>query len=141
YARLEVDSLLATMRRADARRVSGTIVKKAEHATSLGVLDKLTSLRNGQRRIVDSPPLVEHVASSSAAEAAVRRYAKSLPEDRRALLARYRADDFARKVVGVGSVGTDDAIALLVGDSDADPLFLQVKRSEEHTSELQSLAY
>jgi uncharacterized protein (DUF2252 family) len=54
----------------------------------------------------------------------------SVPEDRRKLLGRYRIVDWARKVVGVGSVGTDDAVVLLLGDSDSDPLFLQVKEAQ-----------
>jgi uncharacterized protein (DUF2252 family) len=58
------------------------------------------------------------------------RFVSSLPEDRGALLSRYRVVDWARKVVGVGSVGTDDGVVLLLGDSDADPLFLQVKEAE-----------
>ena len=65
----------------------------------------------------------------------VRRYLGSLPGERRALLSRYRAVDWARKVVGVGSVGTDDGLVLLLGDSDSDPLFLQVKQAEESVLE------
>ena len=60
----------------------------------------------------------------------VRRYGRSLADETRALLERYRPVDWARKVVGVGSVGTDDAIVLLRGDSDSDPLFLQVKEAQ-----------
>ncbi len=60
----------------------------------------------------------------------VRRYRSSLPDDRRVLLDRYRVVDWARKVVGVGSVGTDDAIVLALGDSEKDPLFLQVKEAQ-----------
>jgi uncharacterized protein (DUF2252 family) len=59
----------------------------------------------------------------------VDRYRSSLPDDRQVLLSRYRPVDWARKVVGVGSVGTDDAIVLLMGDRDSDPLFLQVKEA------------
>ena len=60
----------------------------------------------------------------------VRRYRRSLADETRAVCERYRPVDLARKVVGVGSVGTDDAIVLLHGDSDRDPLFLQVKEAQ-----------
>ena len=59
-----------------------------------------------------------------------RAYRRSLQHDRRHLLEGYRLVDFARKVVGVGSVGTRCWIALLLGKDDADPLFLQVKEAE-----------
>jgi uncharacterized protein (DUF2252 family) len=106
------------------------VVRKAQQATSLGALGKLTRIVDGGRRIIDSPPLVDHVPMRADAARIARRYVSSLPEDRRALLSRYRVVDWARKVVGVGSVGTDDGVVLLLGDSDDDPLFLQVKEAE-----------
>jgi uncharacterized protein (DUF2252 family) len=77
--------------------------------------------------------LVEHASDATDrvnALDAVRRYRRSLSDDIRVLLGRYRPIDWARKVVGVGSVGTDDAIVLLLGDSLQDPLFLQVKEAQ-----------
>jgi uncharacterized protein (DUF2252 family) len=133
YARLEVDELLALVRRAQARRLEAGMLRKARHATSLGALDKLTQVRDGQRCIVDAPPLIEHLPRRryrSNAPQVVRRYRRSLPDDRRVLLERYRVVDWARKVVGVGSVATDDAVVLLLGDTDGDPLFLQVKEAQ-----------
>jgi uncharacterized protein (DUF2252 family) len=67
--------------------------------------------------------------------AVTRQYRASLPGERRVLLDRYRPVDWARKVVGVGSVGTDDAIVLLLGDSARDPLFLQVKEAQSSVLE------
>jgi uncharacterized protein (DUF2252 family) len=135
YSRLDVDELVALMRKTQAREAckleSG--VRKARAKTSLGALDKLTAVIDGQRRIVDSPPLIEHLPERSAsvdAPVVVRRYRRSLADETRAVLERYRPVDWARKVVGVGSVGTDDAIVLLRGDSDRDPLFLQVKEAQ-----------
>jgi uncharacterized protein (DUF2252 family) len=133
YARLDVDDLTPLLRAAEARRLESGVLRKGLHATSLGALDKLTEVVDGQRRIVDDPPLVEHVPellTGSDAPAVVRRYRRSLSDDVRAVLDRYRVIDWARKVVGVGSVGTDDAIVLLLGDSDRDPLFLQVKEAQ-----------
>ena len=135
YSRLDVDELVALMRKTQAREAgkleSG--VRKARAKTSLGALDKLTAVIAGQRRIVDSPPLIEHLPErkgSVDAPVVVRRYRRSLADETRAVLERYRPVDWARKVVGVGSVGTDHAIVLLRGDSDRDPLFLQVKEAQ-----------
>jgi uncharacterized protein (DUF2252 family) len=130
YAHAEVQDLLTLLRKAEARKLQGSVVRKAQHATSLGALGKLTQIVDGERRIVDSPPLVDHVPTLTDGALVVGQYLSSLPEDRRALLSRYRPVDWARKVVGVGSVGTDDGIVLLLGDSDDDPLFLQVKEAE-----------
>src|SRR3712207_7117043 len=70
-----------------------------------------------------------------------RSYYATLPADRRLLFDQYRAVDMARKVVGVGSVGTRSWMILLLGRDERDALVLQAKRSEEHTSELQSRQY
>jgi uncharacterized protein (DUF2252 family) len=130
YAHMDVNDLLALMRQAEARRLESKVVRKAEQATSLGALGKLTTVVNGERRIKDDPPLVEHLQTRHEPTQAVRRYVRSLADDRRVLLSRYHLVDSARKVVGVGSVGTDDAVVLLLGDSDSDPLFLQVKEAQ-----------
>jgi uncharacterized protein (DUF2252 family) len=138
YARLDVEELLALLRKAQARKLEGGALRKARHATSLGALDKLTQVVDGERRIIDSPPLVEHLperAASLDAEAIVRRYRRSVPDAIRTLLERYRIVDAARKVVGVGSVGTDDAVVFMLGDSDRDPLFLQAKQAESSVLE------
>jgi uncharacterized protein (DUF2252 family) len=133
YARLEVSALVALLDKAAARRIESAVVRKAQRSTSLGALAKLSEVVDGQRRIVDSPPLVEHVAGAGRgvdATDVVRRYRRSLPAETQVLLGRYRPVDWARKVVGVGSVGTDDAVVLLLGDSDQDPIFLQVKEAQ-----------
>jgi uncharacterized protein (DUF2252 family) len=133
YSRLDVAELMAVMRKAESRRLEEGVLRKARHATSLGALDKLTRVIDGRRRIVAATPLIEHLPSparGAQAPAVVRRYRSSLPDDRRVLLDRYRVVDWARKVVGVGSVGTDDAIVLALGDSEKDPLFLQVKEAQ-----------
>jgi uncharacterized protein (DUF2252 family) len=133
YARLDVSELMASMRKAESRRLQTDVLAKARRATSLGALAKLTEVVEGRRRIIDAPPLVEHLewpAGAPAPPLVVLRYRRSLPDDRRVLLDRYRVLDWARKVVGVGSVGTDDAIVLAQGDTDGDPLFLQVKEAQ-----------
>jgi uncharacterized protein (DUF2252 family) len=131
YARWDADELLALSKRAGDRRLADEVLRKAQRATSLGALDKLTEVVGGQRRIIDSPPEVEHISGPDALDAAavIGEYAASLSDATRTVLSRYRLVDWARKVVGVGSVGTDDAVVLLLGDSDSDPLFLQVKEA------------
>ena len=131
YARLDADELAKLSKRAADRQLTSDVVRRAERATNLGALDKLTDVVDGQRRIIDSPPLIEHLPQPGGVDAAavVAEYAASLSDATRTLLARYRVVDWARKVVGVGSVGTDDALVLLLGDSDSDPLFLQVKEA------------
>jgi uncharacterized protein (DUF2252 family) len=128
YARIDVASAMEVLHGAH-RRHARRVAKKARHRTSLAALDKLTTTtKAGHRRIVDDPPLIEHL-DGLAEEVGARftDYRASLPPDRRVLLDRYRFVDAARKVVGVGSVGTECSIVLLQGDSDADPLFLQIK--------------
>jgi uncharacterized protein (DUF2252 family) len=131
YARLDADELVKLSERAADRQMASDVLRKAQRATNLGALDKLTEVTGGQRRITDSPPLIEHVPQPGGVDAAavITEYAASLGDATRKLLARYRVVDWARKVVGVGSVGTDDAVVLLLGDSDSDPLFLQVKEA------------
>ncbi len=141
YSRLDADALVKLAARAEDRHLSSGVLRRAHRRTSLGDLEKLTDVVDGHRRIVDSLPLIEHLtAPGDAVDAAavIGQYVDSLSDGTRVLLGRYRPVDWARKVVGVGSVGTDDAIVLLMGDSDSDPLFLQVK--EATTSVLEPFA-
>ncbi|MDQ1432725.1 MAG: hypothetical protein QOF40_3327, partial [Actinomycetota bacterium] len=101
---------------------------------------KLTEFVDGEYRIKSDPPVVETIedllpgADGEQLRAwlhdQIRVYRRTLPPDRRRLLESYRLVDFARKVVGVGSVGTRCWIALFLGKDDSDPLFLQVKEAE-----------
>jgi uncharacterized protein (DUF2252 family) len=94
----------------------------------------------GETRIVAEPPLIvpiEDLAQGSEREEMfdalhehLRSYRESLEHDRRVLLEQFRIVDFARKVVGVGSVGTRAWVALLLGQDGQDPLFLQLKEAE-----------
>jgi uncharacterized protein (DUF2252 family) len=114
---------------------------KAHTRDSLQALSKLGELVDGRYRIVSQPPIVvparelaaAYGMSSDEVDVGVRdqmqAYVKTLPEDRRQLLERFRIVDVARKVVGVGSVGTRAFIVLLQGRDAADPLFLQVKEA------------
>jgi uncharacterized protein (DUF2252 family) len=116
------------------------LVEKARTKDNLKALDKLTQVVDGQRRIVSDPPLlvpVEELFPEIEAEQVVqllrevlRRYRQSLATDRRHLLEKYRFSQMARKVVGVGSVGTRAWVILLQGASPDDVLFLQAKEAE-----------
>jgi uncharacterized protein (DUF2252 family) len=142
YARLDVPGILDRVgdrasreqRSAFKRRIAG-----ARGKDHLRALTKLTERANGATRIVGRPPLmvpVEELFPDAppdriAAEMGklLRQYRRTLPPARRQLLEGYRYVHMARKVVGVGSVGTRAWIVLLVGRDDDDPLFLQVKEA------------
>jgi hypothetical protein len=112
---------------------------KARTKDSMAAFSKLTQSVNGEVRIVDQSPLIvpiEQLAPGREREEMfevlhqlLRGYRETLEFDRRILLEQFRLVDFARKVVGVGSVGTLAWIALLLGRDD-DPLFLQIKEAE-----------
>jgi hypothetical protein len=107
---------------------------------NLRALAKLCGSVDGEFRIVGRPPLVTPIedvlpgAEQAHLEDTVRRmidtYRESLPPDRQKLLAHYRYVHAARKVVGVGSVGTRAWVLLLVGRDESDPLFLQFKEAQ-----------
>jgi uncharacterized protein (DUF2252 family) len=143
YARADVDTLLAEL----GSQLNTKIAKRTDKALakartrdSMSAFSKLTRVVDGEPRIVGDPPLI--VPLEQLAEGAERQeimswlrelldsYRASLPIDRRRLLEEFRLTDFARKVVGVGSVGTRAWIALMLGRDERDPLFLQMKEAE-----------
>jgi uncharacterized protein (DUF2252 family) len=113
---------------------------KARSKDSMKAFAKLARVVDGQPRIISDPPLIvplrELVPDSSGVETEeairglARIYRRSLQYDRRRLLEEFRYGDLARKVVGVGSVGTRAWIMLLLGRDDEDPLFLQIKEAQ-----------
>ena len=108
------------------------LVRKARANGSIRALDKLTELVDGKTRIIENPPQIVRERGADIEQglgAMLREYIASLPDDRKGLLARYRIVDWARKVVGVGSVGLNCWIVFLQGMDDGDPLFLQVKEA------------
>ncbi|HEY6690196.1 MAG TPA: DUF2252 domain-containing protein, partial [Rubrobacter sp.] len=108
-------------------------VRKARGRDSLQALSKLTRIVDGRRMINDDPPLLVRIAEDDDLRTQIHGilegYKRTLQDDRRHLLDRYRFVDAARKVVGVGSVGTRAYVALLEGRDEDDPLFLQVKEA------------
>jgi uncharacterized protein (DUF2252 family) len=148
YAHLSADAIMSAIRKqakntrdSKAAKRAEKIVKKARTRDSLQALSKLGELVDGRYRIVSQPPIViperelaaSYGLSPEEVENAVREqfraYRATLEDDRRLLLERFEFLDLARKVVGVGSVGTRAFIVLLQGRDEQDPLFLQVKEA------------
>ncbi|MFD3662560.1 DUF2252 domain-containing protein [Streptomyces sp. NPDC058659] len=131
YERIAADDLLPLVRGGDRARLADRIAR-ARRRTSLQALAKLTATdESGARRIVEDPPLLERATDIDRVGLGkiFNDYRSSLSEERRLLLDRYRFVDAARKVVGVGSVGTRCFVLLLEGRDDGDPLFLQIKEA------------
>ncbi|HEX6394575.1 MAG TPA: DUF2252 domain-containing protein [Acidimicrobiales bacterium] len=132
HSSLDVEAIVAAIPDRQSRTVAKQTVSKARQSTSLQALSKLTAVRDGQRVIVEDPPVVVRLndAQLEQARGFVKAYLATLEADRRLLLDRYEFVDAALKVVGVGSVGTRCFIVLLAAKSDLDPLFLQVKEAQ-----------
>lgn len=126
----QVDAeFLATQQTVAHKRIK-TEEKKARQRTSEQVLAKLTSsTESGEPRIVDQPPIVRHSEIDPALmEDLVALYRTTLRPDTSLLLSQYRLVDFARRIVGVGSVGTRSWVLLFEGPA-GEPLFLQAKEA------------
>ncbi|PYC78562.1 DUF2252 domain-containing protein [Streptomyces tateyamensis] len=131
YEMLDTEDLLPLLKGKRQRRAT----KNLEHArrrNSLQAFAKLTEPRDGRPRIVADPPLVEPVELTDyqMVGKVFSQYRASLPDERKVLLDRFQLTDAARKVVGVGSVGTRCYILLLQGRDADDPLFLQLKEAQ-----------
>jgi uncharacterized protein (DUF2252 family) len=143
YARLDIDDVAkqwAARATAKQRKRFDRNVAKARAKDGMRAFDRLTELVDGEPRIVSDPPLIVPIEELVSAEdrtrlegalrTVIRSYRRTLAGDRRHLLERFHYAHAARKVVGVGSVGTRAWIVLLLGNDDSDPLFLQLKEAE-----------
>ena len=145
YAHADIDQLRAQFdAKLDARqrKLVAKGAAKARTRDSMQELAKLTTTVDGQLQIVSDPPILVPIeeliadqarrsALESEVQAIMSKYRRTLETDRRHLIDQYKFVHLARKVVGVGSVGTRCWIVLMLGRDDADPLFLQVKEAEE----------
>jgi uncharacterized protein (DUF2252 family) len=143
YSHLDIESVMAEYasqyKEKMVKRTEKTLTK-ARTKDSMAAFSKLTHEVDGQARIVDESPLIvpiEQLAPGDEREEMfeglrelMRGYRETLEWDRRILLEEFELTDFARKVVGVGSVGTRAWIGLLIGRDGQDPLFLQMKEAE-----------
>jgi uncharacterized protein (DUF2252 family) len=142
YARFDIEAALAEVEHDDPREMSRVRkgVAKARSKDSLRALEKLTETVDGEIRFRREPPLLvpgEELVSGAEGrspaeilQGVLEAYRETLPADRQVLLDSYRFRQIARKVVGVGSVGTRAWVILLTGSDDRDPLFLQAKEAE-----------
>jgi uncharacterized protein (DUF2252 family) len=143
YAHLDVEDTIAQFQSQIPKKslkATEKIVAKAQTHDSTEALHKLATQANGQWRIVSDPPLIEPIEEvfSGARASAVRkliremigRYQRSLQSDRKHLLEQFTLVQVARKVVGVGSVGTRCWIALMDAGDGTEPLFLQPKEAQ-----------
>jgi uncharacterized protein (DUF2252 family) len=145
YSRIDVEKLQARIRQeatsldTKAMKRFEANVAKGRTKDSMKAFKKLTSVVDGELRITGDPPLIVPIEDIAGDELyrldeflrnVIRSYRRTLTGDRRILLERYRYVHAARKVVGVGSVGTRAFICLMLGRDDDDPLFLQVKEAQ-----------
>jgi uncharacterized protein (DUF2252 family) len=141
YAHLNTDALISRLRSEDpkmGKRVAAT-VGKARTRDSMQALGKLTEVVDGRRRIMSAPPLLVPAEELGGTQPetierlvadTLEGYSRSLLPERAHLLAQYRYVHLARKVVGVGSVGTRAYVVLLEGRDADDALFLQIKEAQ-----------
>jgi uncharacterized protein (DUF2252 family) len=142
YAQMNSDLLqgyVVALEEKDARRMARDM-ERAENKHDLRALSRLTTEVEGRTRLRSDPPLLvparellegdERARFTQSVEEAIAKYRLTLPKDRRAAFDLYRYRDLARKVVGVGSVGTRAWVMLFFGRDDNDPLFLQAKQAQ-----------
>ena len=142
YTRLDTDLIqgyVAALGGKDAKRMARDLTR-AENKHDLRALSRLTAEVEGRTRLRSDPPLLvparellegdERARFTESLEEALRKYRLTLPRDRRAAYDLYRYRDMARKVVGVGSVGTRAWVILFFGRDDGDPLFMQAKQAQ-----------
>lgn len=122
---------------APSRRFVERQIANARRNNNQGILQKLTHATLAGRKIIDNPPFVTHHAMTvrghpiiEVLDEGLKSYVRSLQSDRQQLLLRYRITDWARKVVGVGSVGTSCWLLYMEGIDHSDPLFLQFKEAQ-----------
>ena len=132
YSQIEAEALIDGAKTSSSKKYWQQIEEKAKLQTVEHVFPRMTNVVKGQPRIVDNPPLIYHprqrIKLAQRVREMFRRYRLTLPEERRVIIDRYHIVDIARKVVGVGSVGTRCAIVLLMADK-GDPLLLQFKEA------------
>ena len=137
YGRLEVDAIVqrwtTEVRAKRLDRIEHDLAK-GRTKDNLSALAKLTEVVDGKRKIISDPPLIVPLEDPVPAKI-YESYRRTLEADRRQLVDRFRVTEVARKVVGVGSVGTQTWIVLLLGRDDEDPLFLQLKEAQSSVLE------
>src|SRR5512132_2663224 len=143
YSRLDIDEidtqLMANLKPGAKKRFEKNVAK-ARSKDSIKAFDKLVQVVDGRPQLVGDPPLIvpiedlmpdlQYQQVDEAIHTLLRSYRRTLAGDHRHLLEGFRYVHAARKVVGVGSVGTRAWIVLMLGNDDSDPLFLQAKEAQ-----------
>ena len=148
YAHIDMEERLPELKAQvspDRAKLLDKALAKMKTRDSMQAFTKLTEQVDGRPRILSQPPLIVPLRDLFDGEdrqrvedeiaAILRSYRRTLATDRRHLLEQFHLVDIARKVVGVGSVGTRAWIVLLLGRDDQDPLFLQAKEAEKSVLE------
>jgi len=131
YARLSSEDIIAASPDKNVKKVREAIVAKARERNIENLFPKIVGEVAGKRRLVDQPPVLFHVTdalSEDSLREGLANYRATLPDERRILFDRYRLEDWAVKVVGIGSIGTRCLVALLF-DKENHPLMLQIKEA------------
>jgi uncharacterized protein (DUF2252 family) len=132
YSRMDAEVFIEDAKTATAKKRWKQVEDKARLQTAEHIFPRIADVINGRTRIVDHPPLVYHTREGDLMQKHVTQmfhaYRETLPAERRVILDRYHILDVARKVVGVGSVGTRCAVALLMA-GEHDPMLLQFKEA------------
>ncbi|MDJ0551390.1 MAG: DUF2252 domain-containing protein, partial [Microcystis sp. M49637_WE12] len=131
YTRIGVEQVLEMAPDEKTRKIREQMMTKARERIIEHLYPKIVTQSGGRNRFVDQPPILYHVNEpdwETLVREGLEDYRQSLPEERRVLFDRYQLEDFALKVVGIGSVGTRCYIALLFSE-DNHPLILQVKEA------------
>ncbi len=133
YSHLDAEILVERATTPDSKKHWQKAEQDAKLQTAEHIFPHITDVKNGHRHIIDHPPLIYHPRQIARIRKHVwemfQSYRHTLPEERRVILHRYQIVDIARKVVGIGSVGTRCAVALLMAGEN-DPLFLQFKEAD-----------
>ena len=139
YSRLDVEDAIAQFKsrlRKSTIKKSRVVAAKVRTRDSTQAVAKLTRVVDGRREIIADPPLIVPIEEFTGApdyatlRALISTYAQTLPPDRQHLLGRFRLTRVARKVVGVGSVGTQAWIVLMEAEDGLEPLLLQAKQAQ-----------
>lgn len=131
YTRIDMETLIKIAPDEKTQKIRQDIADKARRRIGENLFPKIATQVNGRHRFIDQPPVLFHVAEEDIEQRfqeGVEAYRESLSDERRVLFDRYRLEDFALKVVGIGSVGTRCFIGLFM-DEENHPLILQVKEA------------
>ena len=137
YYQISINDLIRVAPDAKSRNRLEKIAEKAESRVGENLFPKITEEQAGQHRFIEDPPVMTRVTDERAIEVVrkgIEDYRNSVPDERRVLFDRYRLEDFALRVVGIGSVATRCFVGLFFCD-DKTPLLLQVKEARQSVLE------